>query len=51
MEDLEVMLMVNLKQQRQEDEAFAKRLAAISAKRKKGRGRIVQKMSLLRRKS
>lgn len=50
MEDLEVMLMVNLKQQRREDEEFAERLAAISAKRKKG-GRIVQKMSLLRRKS
>ena len=50
MEDLEVMLMVNLKEQRRECDALAERLAAISAKRKKG-GRIVQKMSLLRRKS
>lgn len=50
MEDLEVMMMVNANRHGRDLEALAEKLAAISAKRKKG-GSIVQKMPLLRRKS
>lgn len=48
MEDLEVILLVNQHNADLEFDGFARRLSAISAKRKKGNLRA-QKMPLLRR--
>lgn len=50
MEDLEVMMMVNANRHGRELEEFANKLAAISAKRRKGSAHV-QRMSLLLRKS